>query len=37
MMSALNFISEDAAAAVFIGIAMAVIFALAITSARSER
>ena len=37
MMSALNFISEDAAAAVFIGVAMAIIIALGITTARSER
>lgn len=37
MMSALNFISEDAAAAVFIGVAMAIIIALGITTARGER
>jgi hypothetical protein len=37
MMSALNFISEDIAASVFIGVAMAIIIALSITTARSER
>lgn len=36
MMNALRFVAEDAAAAVFIGVAMAIIIALGITTARSE-
>ena len=36
MMNALRFVAEDAAAAVFIGVAMAIIIALGITTARGE-